>query len=147
MDAIAEYIDETDSTAVEDSGFRQYYYHLLGVIALTEDDAARAVELFEKALTYTLRTDDPFFRTFLGEAYLAEGDARKAAVELERALQVNPNHPEALLYLGRAYLASGRRRQAREVLARLSDLWKDADADYVLNAELKKLLRTAEGRG
>jgi serine/threonine protein kinase/tetratricopeptide (TPR) repeat protein len=129
-----------DSTVVEGVAYRRFYYHLLGEIALAGGDAARAVSMHTTALKFSTRLDDPFFRTYLGHAYLVEGDYGHAASEFERVLAVNPNYPDALLDLGACYAAQGKTARANRVLEHLEKIWKDADPDYRRNVQLNQLL-------
>ncbi len=137
---------DLDSLAAETYGERRFYYHVQGLIALAQNQPAEAVQMFEDALRYTSRGDSPYFRTSLGLALIEAGQPDRAVGELNRALELNPNYPEALLYLGRAYVRERRYSQARGVLRSLKVLWKEADADDPLNAELARLLSVCSGK-
>ncbi len=130
-----------DSVVQEAYGERRFFHHLQGHIALARRDPAGAARAFTRSLRYASRADAPFFRTDLGRAELAAGDPARAAAELGRALEFNPNYPPALLGLGRAYLALGRKQDAKQVLGRLRTLWREADRDYAPNAALARLWR------
>jgi tetratricopeptide (TPR) repeat protein/tRNA A-37 threonylcarbamoyl transferase component Bud32 len=130
-----------DSTTPEAFGDRRFYYHLKGLIALAANQRRDAVRMFERALAHSSRNDETFFRTEYARGLLAWGDPARAARELESVLALNPHYTDALLELGKAYLRLGRRENARRVLGVLQGLWKDADVDFVLNQELKQLLR------
>jgi tetratricopeptide (TPR) repeat protein/tRNA A-37 threonylcarbamoyl transferase component Bud32 len=130
-----------DSAVQEAYGERRFYHHLRGHIALARKDPAGAVRAFTQALRYTSRADAPFFRTDLGRALIAGGDPARAALELRKALDFNPNYPPALLDLGRAYLALGRKPDARRVLERLRSLWREADREYAPNGDLQRMWR------
>ncbi len=130
-----------DSTVQEAYGERRFFHHLRGHIALARKNPAEAVREFTQALRYTSRADDPFFRTDLGRALIAGGDPARAAQELRRVLEFNPNYPFALLELGRAYLALGRKQDARQVLGRIRTLWREADPRYPPNVELQRMWR------
>ena len=96
--------------------------------------------MFRATLRYSSRLDNHFFRTDVGRAHLEAGESANAVRELKRALEVNKNYPEALLYLGRALALEGNDVEAEEVLTRLEKLWTDADAEDRLNVELNQLL-------
>lgn len=144
---IKQYFTETedDSEAVEGLGYRRFYYHLLGEIALAEKNPSQAVEMHQMVIRFCSHTDRPFFGAYLGLAYLAAEDYDNAVAEFEEVISINPNHPQALLYLGRAYLELGEPDRAKEVLLRLKQVWQRADEDYVLNRELNRLLTLIEG--
>jgi tetratricopeptide (TPR) repeat protein len=129
-----------DSTVVESVAYRRFYYNLLGEIALASDDVARAVSMHQTALRFSTRLDDPFFRTYLGHAFLMGGDYGQAANEFERVLAINPNYPDALLDLGECYVAQGKTARANRVLQHLKSIWEDADPDYRQNVKLNQLL-------
>jgi Flp pilus assembly protein TadD len=130
-----------DSAVQEAYGERRFFYHLRGHLALAQENPAGAVRAFTQALRYASRADAPFFRTDLGRALLARGEPARAAQELRKALDFNPDYPPALLDLGRAYLALGRKRDARRMLERIRVLWKEADLDYAPNVDLKRMWR------
>jgi tetratricopeptide (TPR) repeat protein len=131
---------EEDDAAVEALSNRRFYYHLRGHIALAEQKYREATEMFRATLRYSSRLDNAFFRTDLGRAYLEAGESVNAVRELTRALEFNKYFPEALLYLGRAQALEGNDVEAEEDLARLKNLWKNADAEDPLNVELNQLL-------
>ena len=58
----------------------------------------------------------------LARAYQSLGQTEEAEAALDRALELAPDHPGALLTRGELYLATGRLEAARVVLARLSDV-------------------------
>jgi tetratricopeptide (TPR) repeat protein len=140
--AIKEYFTESEDEAevVEALSERRYYYHLLGEIALAEQDPQRAVEMHRLAVRFCSHIDRPFFGTYLALAFLAAGDQNKAVAELDSVVSINPNYPPALLYLGRTYVERDRYDLAKEVLLRLKQVWRQADRDYRLNQELSRLL-------
>ena len=130
-----------DSAVQEAYGERRFFYHLQGHIALAQGNPAGAVRAFTQALRYASRADAPFFRTDLGRVLLAGGEPARAAQELRKALDFNPDYPPALLELGRAYLALGRKQDARRALERIRTLWKEADLDYAPNIDLNRMWR------
>jgi len=139
-------VAKDDSTTVEAMAYRRFYYHLLGEIALAGKDYPRAIKMFESTLRFATRVDSPFFRTYLGRAYFESGDYARAAAELRRVLEINPNSPESLLCLGKTYIALGNEEKAKAALVRLAGIWKDADSDYPPKRELDEMLVTSNRR-
>jgi tetratricopeptide (TPR) repeat protein len=80
--------------------------HLLGVVALQQGNAARAVELISRALA--LYPKAAAFHCSLGEAYRAMGQLDRAVASSQTALRLQPNYPEAANNLGLALLSQGR---------------------------------------
>ena len=138
---IAAYFDaaKDDSTTVEALAYRRFYYDLLGEIALARKDYPRAVRMFESSLRFATRVDSPFFRTYLGRAYLDSGDYQRAAAEFERVLEINRNHPESLFYLGKTRIALGEKEKAKAALDRLAGIWNRAGPDYPPKKELDEM--------
>jgi tetratricopeptide (TPR) repeat protein/tRNA A-37 threonylcarbamoyl transferase component Bud32 len=143
---IATFFEATpdDSTRVEAFAYRRFYYHLLGEIALRGKDFSRAVKMFEASLRFSTRVDAPFFRTYLGQALLESGDYPRAKEEFMRALEINPNYPQALLLLGETSVVLKDTRKAKEELRRLERLWVNADSNYPLKKRLDGLLSELE---
>ncbi len=79
----------------------------------------------------------------LGEMLLADGEARAAQWEFERALALAPKRARALLGLGRAALAGGDTQAGRRAYATLADIWHSADEALL---ELTEAQRLATGR-
>jgi tetratricopeptide (TPR) repeat protein/TolB-like protein len=129
-----------DTTTIEAYGDRRFYHHLRGLIALRMQHVNDATQAFERALRYAARVDGPFFSTDLAKAQMMAGHPAEAVRTLQRVIEFNPRYPEALLVLGQAYEQIGRVAEAHDVLMRLGTIWKDADSDYVLNVELRRLL-------
>ncbi len=134
-----------DSTTVEAFALRRFYYHLLGEIALRQKDYPLAIEMFETSLRFAMRVDSPFFSIFLARTCLESGDPNRAVAELDRALKIRPDYPEAMFYFGKALIAADKENRAKQVLERLASIWKDADDDYPLKVELDDLLETLGG--
>ncbi len=145
----AQEIKKTSATAFEDTtapealAHRRFYYDLRGSIALASKNAPLAIEMYEKALKFSSKIDEAFFRTHLGEAYLEAGETRKAVTALERVLRLNAHWPDALLHLSRAYIALGEHEKALSCLVELDHLLDDADDDYAVKRELKQLIALA----
>jgi Flp pilus assembly protein TadD len=131
----------------------QYNYlpTLQGRLALTRNDAPKAIQALETAAPYELGDPTEAF-TFLslypvhvrGEAYLADSQENgKAATEFQKILDhrgVVFNEPiGALAHLGlaRAYVLKGDSGKAREAYKDFFTLWKDADSDIPVLKEAK----------
>jgi len=72
--------------------------------------AAQDYDPAEAALLDAQSLDSSEFRWpyYLAHLYRAQGDIGKSTALFERALQLNPDDPAALVWLGNAYLSSGR---------------------------------------
>lgn len=84
--------------------------HLLGVVALQQGNAPRAVELICQAVA--VNPSAAAFHANLGEAYRALGQLDRAAGCCQIALRLQPNYPEAANNLGLALLAQGKTEAA-----------------------------------
>jgi tetratricopeptide (TPR) repeat protein len=76
----------------------------------------------------------------LAEISLKTGDYERGFLECEESLSVNPNSPSTLLTLTRLYHAKGDSTMTREIGGRLLTMWKNADPDFLLLAELREIL-------
>jgi len=132
-----------DSTAREAYGYRRFYYHLKGVVALEKNEGSEAIKMFSKTLDFSSAADGPFFRTYLARAYLNAGELEKAMQACETVLKFNPRYPEALLLLGRANIQTGNYKKAKEVLFKIDQMWDRADPDFSGKKELAGLMRIA----
>ncbi len=93
----------------------------------------------EQALEISTPLTRPVVFRQIAEIAIKEGELEEAFDACEEALSINPHAPEALLTLMKAYVAQGDARMTAEIGSRLSDLWKDADADFVQAQELRQL--------
>jgi tetratricopeptide (TPR) repeat protein len=122
-------------------------YHLMRARVLTEH---RRFDEAEQACRSALEYSSPQMRgavySQLARAYLASGQYESALDAVEGALGVNPNAPDALMVLAKAYNEMGDRRMVIEVGQRLTELWKDADRDFLPLIELHKLLSASRTR-
>lgn len=94
----------------------------IGGIHLSRGDADEALKAFTKALSVW---DVPMVRANLAVAYLQLGKVEEGARQLERALEVNPDMPDALTNLGAAYIRLGQLEQAAEVSRKALELAPD----------------------
>jgi tetratricopeptide (TPR) repeat protein len=60
-----------------------------------------------------------FYYQSLGRSYLLAGQYDKAIAELEKGLQVAPNHAGCLLALAATYSIAGREKEARRTVSEL----------------------------
>lgn len=74
-------------------------------------------------------------RVVRGRALLAEGEPRRAAGVLERAVRIDPSHGEAYLALARARLALGDEARARGLLDRAVELLRAGDSPAAARAD------------
>ena len=104
---------------------RVHYYLALAYLAQGEKEripTARA--LFEQELAIDPRE---FFSTyFLGVVYLEDRNFPAAEDYLNRALRLQPDNPDPLLYLGQVYFETNRPQLAIESLKKSIDLTADA---------------------
>jgi len=79
--------------------------HLLGVVALQQNNVDGALELLEQAIS--LSPGDPAVLQSLGTAHLLKEELDQAAVCFRRALTLDPQSAEALCSLGQVTAARG----------------------------------------
>ena len=97
--------------------------HFLGLIAHTEGDHARAIELLEAAIAQTGTI--AFFHGNLGEVYRTLGRKGEAAASCRRALELSPVYPEALNTLGAILCGDDELDEAEGHLRRAIELKPD----------------------
>jgi tetratricopeptide (TPR) repeat protein len=116
-------------------------FHLMRArVLLEEHQFDEAQEACTQALEFcTPLTRGPVY-VQLARILLATHEYESALDAIEAALGVNPNAPDALLVLAKVYHEQGDAEMTAEVGARLSELWKDADADFLPAIELHALL-------
>jgi eukaryotic-like serine/threonine-protein kinase len=121
-------------------------------LALSRDDASRAIVFLEAAAPYELGDvgGGALYPVYVrGEAYLAAHQGSEAAVEFQKILDhrgIVLNEPIgalAHLQLGRAYSMQGDTAKAKAAYQDFLTLWKDADPDIPIliaaKAEYAKL--------
>jgi tetratricopeptide (TPR) repeat protein len=94
----------------------------LGACLAAENQPARAIDAFTKALAHDPRSAIAHFG--LGSALLQTGDALAAARELERAVSLQPKMRQGYYLLGRAYASMNMPDRSREAFARAEELAK-----------------------
>ena len=98
---------------------------LLSACALTKTDMAYSNRGFEE---------------------LSKNNYQKAEEYLEKALEINPNNPYAILNMGVVYQNTGRREKAREMYNKVIELSSKAAAsrsnkDWAVGKELPEIAR------
>jgi eukaryotic-like serine/threonine-protein kinase len=135
----------------EDTLVRLNFLPVLGArIALTNKDAAKAIEILRVTSPYDLMTPaNPtlfleMYPVFLrGQAYLENHQGREAAVEFQKILEhwgllgSGPIRALAHLGLARAYVLQGDVNKAQASYRDFLALWKDADPDIPILREAK----------
>lgn len=95
-------------------------HHALGRMRHRTGDLPGAIDSYQEAIHLSPRDEsfrDTIYRD-LGEAYLARGDAERAAASFQEAVRHRPEDPVLLSDLAGAELSLGRSRRAREALDR-----------------------------
>jgi tetratricopeptide (TPR) repeat protein len=137
---IDESLEELKEKKLTDSPAMQGF-HLMRARVLTEE---RQFDEAEKACLSALENSTPLQRgpvyIQLARMFLEAGRYEPALDAVEAALGVNPNAPDALLVLTKVYRVQGDRHMALEVGQRLSNLWVDADSDFLPGIELHRIL-------
>ena len=139
----------------EDTSVQFSYLPALRALeALSQSDAAKALEMTQAATPYDLAVPGTAFYTgaFFGAmypvyvrglAYSRMGRHREAAAEFQKILDHpgimlnDPMGPMARLQLARALSASGDRAKSAAVYKDLFTIWKDADPDIPVVREAK----------
>jgi len=122
------------------------YHYAMGCIELARGHNGAAVEHLEQAAEYG---DFYEFRFMKARAQLADGQYGRAISEFER-LADNPSYiwsptlsvwnVKAHYYLGLAYEKTGRPADAIPCYERFLEIWKDADPDLALVADVRDRL-------
>jgi tetratricopeptide (TPR) repeat protein len=108
--------DEAESYLQEAIRLKPDYsdaYNYLGVLYFRKGEVVLAIESYQKALDniYYMKPQDAHFN--MGYAYLSRKEYRKAALHLERAIELVPNYVDAYNNLGKAYEGLGQYYKAR----------------------------------
>jgi tetratricopeptide (TPR) repeat protein len=111
------------------------YAYLLGTALLRRNELDRGQVYIDRLFK---GGDTALARLLMGLAHLRRKDGRSAAVELERAAQLDPKLPGVHGVHGRALLDSGRRAEAAEAFRReLANNPTDFDSNLYLGLLLK----------
>ncbi len=90
----------------------------LGLILNTVGRPEEAISILHRAMR--LNPMPPaFYYQFLGLSYMLTAEYDKAIAELEKGLQVAPNHAACLLTLATTYSMAGREKEARQTVSEL----------------------------
>jgi hypothetical protein len=139
-------VDDLSRRFPEDTRVRfAYMPTLLALLALNHNAPSKAVELLQTAIPYEdgvrsagseiLIGAGTLYPNYVrGQAYLAAGQGREAAIEFQKILAhrgivlSDPIGALAQLQLARAYAFSGDRDNARAAYKDFLSLWKNADS-------------------
>jgi DNA-binding winged helix-turn-helix (wHTH) protein/TolA-binding protein len=148
-----ELADDLERRFPEDTSVRFSYLPVLRAsLALKYGDAPRAIELLQSAAPHELGLPrssvsglfGALYPAYMrGEAYLAENEGAKAAVEFQKILDhrgivvSDPVGAIAPLQLGRAYALLGDKAKAKAAYQDFLGLWKDGDLDAPILKQAK----------
>jgi eukaryotic-like serine/threonine-protein kinase len=144
---------DLDKRFPEDTLVRLNYLPTLHAqLAVSRDDASKAIEFLQAAAPYELGRSVSYslYPIYMrGEAYLTEHQGNEAAAEFQKILDhpgvvfSEPIGALAHLQLGRAYAMQGDTAKAKAAYQDFLRLWKDADKDIPIfiaaKAEYAKL--------
>lgn len=133
-------LDELREKNLADSPTMQGYYLMRARLLTEEGKFTEAEQACKSALEFCTPLMRGAVYGQLARTYLASREYEAALDAVEGALGVNPNDPDALLVLAKVYSEQGDRRMMLEVGERLTELWEDADADFLALIELRRLL-------
>jgi len=117
----------------------RYYHHLMGMIALNNDQIPESLESFEKAVSLLcsqvyLKSDQSLYLDSLASAYYRNGNIEKARNHYEKIssltwskLQYGDIYARCFYWLGKIYQEKNLIKDAVEYYEKFLDLWKDAD--------------------
>jgi tetratricopeptide (TPR) repeat protein len=124
---------------------KRRYYHLMGELALSRGDTARALEQLRRAEALLPPRGFPGpvgppqhvpIWYSLGSAYLAAGEELNAAEWFRRVAESANEHIEwpilyvrSFYFLGKIHEARGEKEKARDYYRRFVDYWKDGELD------------------
>jgi tetratricopeptide (TPR) repeat protein len=128
---------------IRESPFKKmirYYQHLMGMIELERENYPKAIDYFQKAISFLPYTVDgkreyrPLFTNSLAEAYYKAGDLAKALEEYKRISSLTFSrmwdgdiYAKSFYMIGMIYERMGRKAKATENYGRFLEIWKDAD--------------------
>jgi tetratricopeptide (TPR) repeat protein len=101
----------------------------LGDIAWKNDDAAAALTFLNQSRK--LSNDLRIVQLDLGEIYLRQKNYSEARVALRRAVQLDPEQPDAHYQLSRLYQTLGEKTSAEKELQKVQELHNKADENLV----------------
>jgi tetratricopeptide (TPR) repeat protein len=118
----------------------RYYHQLIGRIALGRGNYSKAIECFEKAISYLPYESDPDYDDHasfiepLALAHFKAGDLENARAAYERIISMTSGrlgfgdiYANSFYMLGKIYEKKDFKGKAIEHYEKFLDLWKDAD--------------------
>jgi len=121
-----------------------YLPTLQAQLALSRNDAPKAIEALQGAAPYERAITAPLFPAYVrGLAYLAARRGSEAAPEFQKILDHrglvwnSPIGPLAHIQIGRAFVMQGDRAKAKAAYKDFLALWKDADPDIPILKQAK----------
>ncbi len=139
--------DELDIKYPQDTFVQKYWLPVIrAALDLHQGKGPKAIDDLEPAKAFELGMPSSLtlYPIYVrGQAYLAIGDASKAAGEFQKFIDHpgivlnSPLGPVARLGRARAYARGGDSARARDAYRDFLDLWKDADSDVPILKEAK----------
>jgi predicted Zn-dependent protease len=99
----------------------------LGDIAMKKNDPDSAVPLLQKAVQ--ARNDIRIAHLDLGAILAQQGHHQEAIASLKRAVELDPEQPDAHFRLGRVYQAIGNQAAAQREFAKVRELHNKSEED------------------
>lgn len=137
-----EWAERIDRLRPEDTLNHKIHLPLIrSIIERQKGDTAKAVDLLDAVAQYEQGQPEVLYHR--GEAYLAHGEAAKAATEFEEVIAHRgwPSWavfaPLAQLGLARSYTMEGDREKSRKAYDNFFTAWRDADAEVPTLREAK----------
>ncbi|GAF75743.1 unnamed protein product, partial [marine sediment metagenome] len=132
---------------IEKGMFRKsirFYYHLIGMIELENENFSKAVDYFKKAISFVpfqyftlpwlIKHEHALFINSLALAYYKAGHLDKSSEEFERLTSLSLGrlyygdiYARSFYMLGKIFEQKGWKGKAIENYEKFLDLWKDAD--------------------
>jgi len=135
----------------------RYYYHLMGIIELTERNYTKAIDDMNKAcslLAFQQANGNAhaLFIDSLGLAYFQAGDLKKAQTEYRAITMLTTGrlgygdiYAKSFYMLGRIAERTGDKVEAREHYQKFLNLWEDADPGLPEVEDARKRLAGLKG--
>ncbi|NLF26076.1 MAG: tetratricopeptide repeat protein [Deltaproteobacteria bacterium] len=111
------------------------YHYLVGELAYQDEDFERALTNFAKASELTSEPA-PSLHSRLAELYVREGSLEKARIEIEKALEVNPESEQDLFLYAGILETTGKEDESSQIYLRLIKKDKNRLDAYLLLAGL-----------
>lgn len=124
----------------------KFYLHLKILEGVAKRDETlvlttieEGIRIKEKMGYWSSMFNLPYFFNLFAEALLAIDRPDDALLLLNEAVLYNPNHAAVRLSLAKVYLQQGQTEMAKTEYTKLVELLSDADEDFFLMLELKKI--------